>query len=85
MGPNLLDIVDTFIGNGNAEPVIYRIPEEIILPPELVLLHEHTDHHVLQCTKPMDLQPLNTFLTRFLRKSGQYMSLNEFWALAYDK
>ncbi|KAI9319559.1 hypothetical protein DFJ73DRAFT_635296 [Zopfochytrium polystomum] len=58
--------------------VIYRLPEGLELPPELVILHEHTDHHSIQCTRPMTLEELNERVTELCKVHGERMSKNEF-------
>ncbi|KAK0443942.1 uncharacterized protein EV420DRAFT_1277800, partial [Desarmillaria tabescens] len=62
----------------NTKSVIYRLPEGTKLPPDLVCLHEHTEHHSIQCTVPMTLHELNTKITRFFQKYGEEMTKAEF-------
>ncbi|EJU01431.1 hypothetical protein DACRYDRAFT_22570 [Dacryopinax primogenitus] len=48
----LLDLAQYF---DETKTVAYRVPKGVQLPPRLVLLHEHTNHHALQCAVPMKL------------------------------
>ena len=59
MGPKLQEIVRTFDGRN---PLVFRIPKGVHLPDDLCILHEHTDHYSLQCTKPMSLQGLFLYI-----------------------
>ncbi|PBK87323.1 hypothetical protein ARMGADRAFT_1066132 [Armillaria gallica] len=56
-GPFLQVLIRSFQGK---EIVIYRLPEGTKLPSDLVCLHEHTDHHSIQCAVPMTLRELDT-------------------------
>lgn len=49
---------------------IYEIPEGTAIPPELVLLHEHSDHYAMQPTKEMTLKELDGHLTAWLKSPG---------------
>jgi hypothetical protein len=63
LGNMLSVIVGTF------EPlnaVVFEVPEGVPIPPQLVLLHEHTDHFALQPRQRMKLAELNAALSRFL-------------------
>ena len=62
-GPMLAVIVASFRGG---KPSILEVPAGTAIPPELVLLHEHSDHYSVQPASPMTLAQLNTALTRFL-------------------
>ncbi|KAJ6625987.1 hypothetical protein B0H10DRAFT_1782217 [Mycena sp. CBHHK59/15] len=57
---------------------IYRLPEGLQLPDDLVCLHEHTDHHSIQCAVPMTLRTLNQKLTDLCVKHGESMTKQEF-------
>ena len=57
---------------------VYMLKEGTKLPEDLVLLHEHSDHYSLQCTKPMKLSDLNKKLTQFCSEKGEKMSQAEF-------
>jgi hypothetical protein len=48
------------------------------LPPRLVCLHEHSDHHSLQCSEPMSLSELNRLLTKFCKEKGEFMTKDDF-------
>lgn len=59
-------------------------PDEVLLhvetelPPSLVCLHEYTDHHSLQCTKPISLNALNAELTALCRSVGERMTKEDY-------
>ncbi|TFK69521.1 hypothetical protein BDN72DRAFT_796412 [Pluteus cervinus] len=74
-GLNLDEIVDTFGGTG----LIYRLGEGVHLPEDLILLHEHTDHHALQCTRPMTLDELNRKLTDLFTNHAERMCPEDFF------
>ncbi len=63
MGNMLSVIVGTF---KSRNALVFEVPQGAPLPPELVLLHEHTDHYALQPSKCMKLAELNAALSRFL-------------------
>ncbi|KAE9389023.1 hypothetical protein BT96DRAFT_926766 [Gymnopus androsaceus JB14] len=48
------------------------------LPETLVILHEHSDHFSIQCTKPMSLDALNHELTEFINEHGRVLNKEEF-------
>jgi len=73
--PFMQEIIRGFKGKG---VTIYLLKEGTPLPPELVLLHEHSDHHSLQCTSPMKLDELNKLLTKFHKTHGEKMTKAEF-------
>ncbi|KAJ4481271.1 hypothetical protein J3R30DRAFT_3656858 [Lentinula aciculospora] len=50
----------------------------IYLPESLVILHEHSDHFSIQCTKPMTLNALNQELTKFINEHGRVLDKEEF-------
>jgi hypothetical protein len=72
-GLNLDEIIDAFKGSdtriyrlpeGRAVGILesnftHLLYVGLNLPQELVLLHEHTDHHALQCTVTMSLEGAN--------------------------
>ncbi|OBZ70677.1 hypothetical protein A0H81_09464 [Grifola frondosa] len=74
-GPFLQELIRGFKGKNT---VIYRIPEGIPLPPDLVLLHEHSDNHSIQCKVPMTLSELNSKVTKFVQENGEKMTKMEF-------
>ena len=73
--PFMQEIIRGFKGKGVS---IYLLKEGTPLPPDLVLLHEHTDHHSIQCTRPMKLAELNDMLTKFCKTHGEKMTKQEF-------
>ena len=76
-GLNLDELIDTFRGR---DTLIYRLGEGLSLPTDLVLLHEHTDHHALQCAVPMTLEDLNRKLTDLFAKHGEKLSRDEYFS-----
>lgn len=60
---------------------LFEVPAGTPLPPELVLLHEHTDHYALQPAQQMSLETLNKVLTRFLAQEAvrKFKDLSEFY------
>lgn len=48
------------------------------LPEDLILLHEHSDHHSIQCRVPMTLAQLNKKVTQFCQEHGEEMTKEEF-------
>lgn len=44
------------IANYKGAVQIIEIPKSFKLPPELILLHEHSDHYSLQTTAPIKLE-----------------------------
>ena len=73
--PFMQEIIRGYKGKG---VTVYLLKEGTKLPPELTLLHEHTDHHSIQCTKPMKLKDLNALLTDFCKTKGVRMTKQEF-------
>ncbi|KAJ7273746.1 hypothetical protein B0H12DRAFT_1007738 [Mycena haematopus] len=74
-GPFLQELIRGLKGRNT---VIYRLPQGVKLPPDLVLLHEHTEQHSMQCTVPMTLATLNEKLSAFCREHGEGMTKMEF-------
>ncbi|KAF9347040.1 hypothetical protein BGX26_001445 [Mortierella sp. AD094] len=58
---------------------VFVIPEGTELPDGLVMLHEHSDHYSLQCTRPMPLDKLNSILTTFFKEKCECFTLQEFF------
>ncbi|KZO94257.1 hypothetical protein CALVIDRAFT_539303 [Calocera viscosa TUFC12733] len=77
MGHTVKDVVDKSTGRS---VVVYRIPTGTALPPSLTIIHEHTDHHSIQCAKPMTLPELNSTITAFLEQQAELMTTADFWA-----
>ncbi len=78
VGNMLSVIVGTFKAR-NA--VVFEVPAGATLPPELVLLHEHSDHYALQPAQRMKLSALNSALSRFLAQPivRRHGSLEDFY------
>jgi hypothetical protein len=62
-GRMLAVIIGTFRGKGAR---VFEVPSGTAIPPELVLLHEHSDHYAMQPAEAMTLKRLNSALTAFL-------------------
>ncbi|KAF8881158.1 hypothetical protein CPB84DRAFT_1792036 [Gymnopilus junonius] len=54
------------------------IPQGVRLPPSLTILHEHSDHYSLQCTRPMTLEELNQECTDFINAYSKTMDKEQF-------
>lgn len=80
-GENLDRILREFRG----APLIYRLHEGLLLPPQLILFHEHTDHYSLQAAQPMPLPQLNDHLTRLLQALPPPMTREQFFAAQQDE
>ncbi len=76
-GPNLSNILAHFKG----KHVVYRIPEGVAIPENLVLYHEHSDHYAMQTTVPCTEKELNARLTEFLHKNAEQMTLDDYFKL----
>ncbi|TPX30287.1 hypothetical protein SeMB42_g07935 [Synchytrium endobioticum] len=74
LGPAFGELIAGFRGRNTR---IIPIPEGTVLPSEMVLLHEHSDHYSMQCDEPMSLPDLNNALTAFLDQFP-FMTLQEF-------
>ncbi|CAD6586564.1 MAG: hypothetical protein CYPHOPRED_003607 [Cyphobasidiales sp. Tagirdzhanova-0007] len=74
-GSFLQELITGFMGRNT---VIYRLPQGLELPPDLICLHEFSDHHSLQCSKPMTLKDLNAKLTKLCIEHGEKLSKTEF-------
>ena len=74
-GPMLQELVRNFSGN---RVVLVEIPEGTLIPQDLVILHEHTDHYSFQSRVEMRLEDLNAKLTAFLIDEGKWMSPDDF-------
>ena len=66
-GPTLAIIVGTFKA---PKTVLHEVPQGTPIPPELVVLHEHSDHYSVQPAERMTLTKLNAALTAFLAQPG---------------
>ncbi|KAF9017857.1 hypothetical protein BDZ89DRAFT_1074494 [Hymenopellis radicata] len=74
-GPMLQEVVRNFRGKGTT---VYRILPGKKLPDDLVLLHEHSDLHSIQCNTPMTLAQLNKKVTEFCQQNSEEMTQAEF-------
>jgi hypothetical protein len=72
-GPNLTNIATSY----NAKNV-YRIPEGVEIPENMVLIHEHTDHYSLQTTVVCTEKELNARMTKFLKQHAEEMTMEQF-------
>lgn len=73
--PFMQEIIRGFKGKS---VTIYMLQEGTALPQDLTLLHEHSDHHSLQCTRPMKLEELNKLVTDFCVKHGEKLTKQQF-------
>ncbi len=66
----------------SSSAVVFEVPEGTPLPPELVLLHEHSDHYALQPSQRMQLAELDAALSRFLAQPlvRRHAGLDAFYA-----
>ena len=60
----MVRILNQFRGDVN----VYSILQGTILPDDLVVIHEHTDHYSMQTTVPVSLPDLNAKMTELLSK-----------------
>ena len=51
---------------------VIEVPEGALLPPDMVILHEHTDHYSLQTTKSIKPSVFSKNVTEFLNKFEVY-------------
>ncbi|KAF8064051.1 hypothetical protein FPV67DRAFT_1628977 [Lyophyllum atratum] len=75
LSPTFQEVVRNFRG---ANIIISVIPEGTPLPSSLVILHEHSDHFSMQCTRPMTLDELNNELTEFITTHARTMDKEQF-------
>ncbi|KAF8526617.1 hypothetical protein BU17DRAFT_62106 [Hysterangium stoloniferum] len=73
--PTFQEIVRNFRGSNI---LVYVLPKGSPLPPSLTILHEHSDHFSMQCTRPMTLDELNDELTDYITKHGSTLDKEEF-------
>eukprot|EP01117_Protostelium_nocturnum_P016258 TRINITY_DN6393_c0_g1_i2.p1 TRINITY_DN6393_c0_g1~~TRINITY_DN6393_c0_g1_i2.p1 ORF type:complete len:220 (-),score=64.40 TRINITY_DN6393_c0_g1_i2:152-811(-) len=71
-------IITHFVLSQYEKAKIYRISKGTKLPEELVLVHEHSNHHSFQPSKPMNLSQFNDSLTHFFKSSGELMTKKQF-------
>lgn len=57
------------IKNWKGDATVYRFGEGLVLPTELIVIHERDDHYSLQTTEPITLDIFNQRLTQFLEAS----------------
>ncbi|KAG6916843.1 hypothetical protein DXG01_005142 [Tephrocybe rancida] len=75
LSPTFQEVVRNFRGSNI---IISVIPEGTPIPPNLTILHEHSDHFSMQCTKPMTLDELNNELTEFITANAKTMDKEQF-------
>ncbi|KAH9931962.1 uncharacterized protein B0H18DRAFT_988909 [Fomitopsis serialis] len=75
LSPTFQEVVRNFRG---ANILVYVLKEGTPLPDSLTILHEHSDHYSLQCTKPMPLNELNAELTKFINQHGRTLDKEQF-------
>ena len=57
------------IKNWKGDATVYRFGEGLVLPTELIVIHERDDHYSLQTTESITLETFNQRLTDFLQSS----------------
>lgn len=92
-GPSMAEVVREFKGKNTTiyrlpkgecllyEPyrlILIKVTQGTELPEDLVVLHEHADHHSIQCTRPMKLEELNEALTRCCKEKGEKMTKQDY-------
>jgi len=77
LSPTFQEVVRNFRGRNI---LVYIIKSGTQLPPDLTILHEHSDHFSLQCTKPTSLNKLNNRLTEFFNSEGRAINREQFVA-----
>ncbi|KAI5899313.1 uncharacterized protein SCHCODRAFT_02523650 [Schizophyllum commune H4-8] len=75
LSPMFQEVVRNFRGRN---VTIYVLKEGTPLPPTLQILHEHSDHYSMQCTKPMTLEELDAELTKFFETHARVLDKFEF-------
>ncbi|KAI0323967.1 hypothetical protein GY45DRAFT_487068 [Cubamyces sp. BRFM 1775] len=75
LSPTFQEVVRNFRG---ANILVYVLKEGTPLPETLQILHEHSDHYSLQCTKPMTLDELNAECTKFINEHGRTLDKEQF-------
>ncbi|KAJ7696699.1 hypothetical protein B0H17DRAFT_1168043 [Mycena rosella] len=75
LSPTFQEVVRNFRGSNVG---VFVINKGTILPETLTLLHEHSDHFSLQCTRPMALDELNEELTKFVTTHARVLNKEEF-------
>ncbi|KAI5825828.1 hypothetical protein EV122DRAFT_206377 [Schizophyllum commune] len=75
LSPMFQEVVRNFRGRN---VTIYVLKEGTPLPPTLQILHEHSDHYSMQCTKPMTLEELDAELTKFFEAHARVLDKFEF-------
>jgi len=73
--PMFQEVVRNFRGRNI---LISILPQGTPLPPSLTILHEHSDHYSIQCTRPITLNALNKELTEFFDAHARIMEKEEF-------
>ena len=65
------NILAVIVGNSKAaRRVVFEVPAGSRIPPELCVLHEHSDHYSVQPAARMSPAALNAALTAFLAQPG---------------
>jgi hypothetical protein len=80
-GANMTRILREFKGT----PMVFRLHEGLLLPPGLVVFHEHTDHYSMQTDAPISLDALNAKLTELLQSLPPPQTRDQFFAADNDE
>ncbi|KAJ7141297.1 hypothetical protein C8R44DRAFT_693103 [Mycena epipterygia] len=75
LSPTFQEVVRNFRGSNIT---VFVLKQGTVLPETLTVLHEHSDHFSLQCTKPMALDDLNEELTKFINANARTLNKEEF-------
>ncbi|KAJ6583881.1 hypothetical protein DFH09DRAFT_263171 [Mycena vulgaris] len=75
LSPTFQEVVRNFRGSNIN---VFVLPEGTVLPQTLTVLHEHSDHFSIQCTKPMALDDLNEELTKFINAHARVLNKEQF-------
>ncbi|RDL37083.1 uncharacterized protein BP5553_04516 [Venustampulla echinocandica] len=58
--------------------VVYSVAEGVVLPNDLIIVHERGDHYSLQATVPMSVEQLSAKITTFLQRSSTVLTKEQF-------
>lgn len=91
LGPNGMSlrpagvVLATLVAGFRGRCNIFEVPAGTPIPPELVLLHEHSDHFALQAARGMPLAELNKRLSAFLAQAGVIVSSRDAFYKAHPE
>ncbi|KAG6009338.1 hypothetical protein E4U21_002646 [Claviceps maximensis] len=76
-----IELVKQYVG---PNIIVYQVPENTILPDNLVLFDEGNNHFSMQPAKPMTVEELNVALTNFFEENGKKYT-KEQWLLIHSQ